>query len=252
MLLARAGLSKSCPHPKEQGRFLTDALRRPSKRFSGIVLSRMPGRARVPIDYDQNVFINCPFDDSYLPLVRGLVFAVFECGLIPRCAQEVYDAGEVRIEKIMGLIENCRWGIHDISRTDLNPSGLPRFNMPLELGLFLGAKRFGSVPQTRKSSLVLDCEKYRYQEFISDIAGQDISAHGDEPARAVRAVRDWLATSRSHADKPAGAAAITRRYARFSSELPVICEAAELQIDELTFVEYADLASTWLEKLLHG
>ena len=61
-------------------------------------MPRGPGRGLSP-DYDKSVFINCPFDDSYLPLFRALVFAVFECGLIPRCAQEVYDAGEVRIER---------------------------------------------------------------------------------------------------------------------------------------------------------
>jgi hypothetical protein len=56
--------------------------------------------ARSPIrgpsaDYDKSVFINCPFDDTCLPLFRALIFAVFECGLMPRCAQEVYDAGEM-------------------------------------------------------------------------------------------------------------------------------------------------------------
>lgn len=61
-------------------------------------------------EYDQSVFINCPFDDSYLPVFRALIFAVFECGLTPRCAQEVYDAGEVRIEKIARIIRDCRSG----------------------------------------------------------------------------------------------------------------------------------------------
>ena len=113
-------------------------------------------------------------------MFRALTFAVFECGLRPRCAQEVYDAGEVRIEKICRIIQDCRWGIHDISRTDANAHGLPRFNMPLELGLFLGARRFGDGPQRRKSCLILDRDKYRYQEFMSDISGQDIAAHGEE------------------------------------------------------------------------
>jgi hypothetical protein len=214
----------------------------------------MPSRPvrGVAADYDQNVFINCPFDDTYIPLFRALVFAVFECGLVPRCAQEIYDAGQVRIEKITGLIRDCRWGIHDISRTDLNPRGLPRFNMPLELGLFLGAARFGPGPQTRKSCLVLDREKYRYHEFISDIAGQDIAAHDDDPSRAIKAVRDWLSTSRAGIRRPAGGAAISRRYARFAGELPGICAAAELRADELTFVEYADMSSTWLRKELGG
>lgn len=214
----------------------------------------MPGRTArsVPAEYDKNVFINCPFDNNYLPLFRALIFAVFECGLTPRCAQEVYDAGEVRIEKISRLIRDCRWGIHDISRTDLNPSGLPRFNMPLELGLFLGARRYGTGPQVRKSCLVLDRDKYRYQAFISDIAGQDIAAHGDDPAQAIRAVREWLCASKAGIAHPPGGAAMSRRYSRFMTELPAICTRAALEPDELTFVEFADMASTWLTQELGG
>jgi hypothetical protein len=208
-----------------------------------------PGRGP-SADYGKSVFINCPFDDNYLPLFRALIFAVFECGLIPRCAQEVYDAGEVRIEKIARIIKDCRWGIHDISRTDLNASGLPRFNMPLELGLFLGAKRFGSGLHSRKSCLVLDRDRYRYQEFISDIAGQDIAAHANDPAAAIKAVRDWLSIAKAGIRRPPGGAAIAARYSRFADELPRICADAELEVSELTFVEYADMASTWLRREL--
>jgi hypothetical protein len=201
----------------------------------------------VAADYDQNVFINCPFDDSYLPLFRALTFAVFECGLRPRCAQEVYDAGEVRIEKIARIVRDCRWGIHDISRTDLNAHHLPRFNMPLELGLFLGAQRFGAGAQARKSCLVLDRDQYRYQEFISDIAGQDIAAHANDPKRAIKAVRDWLAVSKAGISRPPGGAAIGKRYDRFTADLPAICADADVEPNELTFTEYADMASTWLQ-----
>jgi len=204
----------------------------------------------VSIHYDQNVFINCPFDDTYLPLFQSLIFAIYECGLRPRCAQEVYDGGEVRIEKIIRIVRDCRWGIHDISRTDLNASHLPRFNMPLELGLFLGARRFGAGAQRRKSCLVLDRDKYRYQEFISDIAGQDIAAHGNDGARAIKAVRDWLTSSRPGLPKPPGAAAISRRFARFIAELPAICDNAELLISEMTFTDFCDAASTWLRREL--
>ncbi|MSP03330.1 MAG: hypothetical protein EXR07_20150 [Acetobacteraceae bacterium] len=99
----------------------------------------MPDRPSrgVAADYDKNVFINCPFDESYLALFRALIFAVFECGPRPRCALEVYDAGEVRIQKIARIVRDCRWGIHDISRTELNARGLPRFNMVSEPGLFI-------------------------------------------------------------------------------------------------------------------
>lgn len=57
---------------------------------------------------------------------------------------ELDDGGQTRIDKLYGLIGECRYGIHDLSRTELDDvNQLPRFNMPLELGLFLGAKRYG-------------------------------------------------------------------------------------------------------------
>ena len=65
------------------------------------------------------------------------------------------DAGEVRMTKILRLIRTSRFGIHDISRTALDPiNALPRFNMPLELGLFLGASHFGNASQRSKQTLV--------------------------------------------------------------------------------------------------
>jgi hypothetical protein len=63
--------------------------------------------------------------------------------------------------------------------------------MPLELGLFLGCRRFGHPNQSKKRTLILDTDRYRYRNFISDIAGQDIRDHGADPERAIREVRDW-------------------------------------------------------------
>jgi hypothetical protein len=197
--------------------------------------------------YDENVFINCPFDTEYKPLFEALTFAVFECGLRPRCALEVSDAADVRIDKIARIIGECRWAIHDISRTELNANGLPRFNMPLELGLFLGARRFGDGRQKQKSCLVLDREPYRFQQFISDIAGQDVWAHGNDIGRAVKAVRDWLGTSKARVRPLPGADAITSRLERFNADLPAICADTERKVEDLTFVEFADMASLWLK-----
>ena len=139
--------------------------------------------------YERQIFINCPFDDEYIPLFRVIVFIVQACGYEVRCALESQDAGEVRISKILRLIKHCRMGIHDVSRTALDPvNGLPRFNMPLELGLFLGAAHFGNPVQRKKHALILDTERFRYQKFISDIADQDIKAHGNDPSRVIHAV----------------------------------------------------------------
>lgn len=174
-------------------------------------------------DYDRSVFINCPFDEQYRPLLQALIFAVSDCGYIPHCALEVYDSGQVRIEKIFALIEGCRFGIHDISRTELDPgSDLPRFNMPLELGMFLGAQRFGARQHKRKVSLMFDKERYRNQRFISDISGQDVAAHGDDTYTLISMVRDCLSTASGGEAMPGGRA-IARRFAAFQLYLPSVC-----------------------------
>lgn len=207
---------------------------------------RRPG-ADSDLDYERNVFINCPFDAEYQPLFNSVVFAVATCGLLPRSAQEFQDASLIRFEKIVALIRQCRWGIHDISRVELAQHGLPRFNMPLELGLFLGAGRFGGPGQRRKSCLVLDTDPFRYQGLISDIAGQDIASHNGDPARAIAAVRNWLSDSLPPRDPPIpGGADIARRYARFQTELPALCAERRIEVRELTYKDYAGFVARWL------
>ncbi len=147
----------------------------------------------MPASASGSVFINCPFDSPYQKLFEAIVFCVSACGFLPRCTKELTDAGEVRINNIYNLIRECNYSIHDISRTEVadQPYQLPRFNMPLELGIFLGAKRFGGH-SSQKRCVILDRAPYRYQRFISDISGQDIRSHENSPRKAIRRVRDWL------------------------------------------------------------
>ena len=58
--------------------------------------------------FDRNVFINCPFDDEYLPLLRPLLFTTIYLGLNPRIALETLDSGQPRIDKIVRLITESR------------------------------------------------------------------------------------------------------------------------------------------------
>jgi hypothetical protein len=197
--------------------------------------------------YDTDVFINCPFDQDYRGIFDAVAFAAMDCGLRPRCALEVDDSGQVRLDKIVELIRSCRFGVHDLSRTELDEEHrLPRFNMPFELGLFMAARRFGSGKQRRKVSLILDRDRFRYQKFLSDIAGQDIRDHGNDPHRAIGVVRDWL---RSHAkDRPIpGGELIGRRYKEFLRELPRLCAPLGLNATALTFPDYTHLIETWLK-----
>jgi hypothetical protein len=154
------------------------------------------------------------------------VFTVILCGFSPRCSLEIDDGSEVRIDKIVRIIGECRLGVHDLSRTELDAvNGLPRFNMPLELGLFLGAKRFGGEAHGRKNCLILDLEQYRYQKFISDLAGQDIRAHGGQINRIITAVRDWLRTTSGRKDIPGGGE-IAARFAEFLLNSPISAPAS--------------------------
>jgi len=194
----------------------------------------------------RDVFINCPFDSTYKPIFWAIVFTVLRSGFSPRCALEADDSSENRLSKIAAIIEECRYGIHDISRTEVDGDPpLPRFNMPLELGLFLGAKRYGNRDQKTKRALVLDREQYRFQRFISDIAGADIHAHGAEPWKCVEQVATWLRTQ-SRDPKIPGGRKIAEEFEIFQSQLPAICADRHLEPEELTFGDFAELVAAYL------
>ncbi len=198
--------------------------------------------------YRIQVFINCPFDREYRDLFYAIVFAVKDCGCDARSALQISDSGEVRLAKILKLISECQLGIHDISRTELDRrSHLPRFNMPLELGMFLGAKEFGDERQREKLSLVLDRSQHRYEKFCSDIKGCDISAHRRDPALAISAVRDFLRNARPQVTIPGGKL-IHRRYRKFLRTLPISCKQLGVRPKDLIFNDYTNFVERWLKQ----
>ena len=73
--------------------------------------------------FDTNVFVNCPFDEEYLPLLRPLLFTVIHLGFTPRIALENLDSGAPRIQRIVSLIEESKYGVHDISRLKAERAG---------------------------------------------------------------------------------------------------------------------------------
>ena len=198
--------------------------------------------------YEDCVFLNVPFDAKYETLLRALVFSIHDCGFAARCAREIDDSGQVQLHKIYDLIRQSKYGIHDLSRTGLDRlHRLPRFNMPLELGIFLGAKKFGSGEQRKKSCLILDRDPYRYLKLCSDLAGHNIRAHANRAEDAIRGVRDWLSNQSDDREVPSPSQMVAR-YMQFQAKLPTVCTRLSLDPRELTFVEHRKLVMSWLQE----
>jgi hypothetical protein len=139
-----------------------------------------------------DVFINCPFDSDYEPLFEALVFAIASAGYKARCALEDDDGANIRFDKLRRLIEVSHRTIHDLSRTEVGMNDLPRFNMPFELGLAMGAKYFGDREARSNSALIMVREQYALSAYLSDLAGADPQAHGGKPANVIGIVTRYL------------------------------------------------------------
>ncbi len=146
-------------------------------------------------NFDKNIFINCPFDDDFRQLLLAIIFTTKYLGFTPRLTLESSNSSTTRISKIVDLIEQSKYGIHDLSRMISSEGGEhARMNMPFELGLDYGCKEFKGGKFSSKRSLVLEEKQYAYQAALSDISGSDIKHHNNEPMKVTKAVRDWLVT----------------------------------------------------------
>ena len=65
------------------------------------------------VPYDRQVFLNCPFDDDYHPLLRAAVFTIHACGFTARIALENTGSESVRLDRLVQMIGECGLGIHD-------------------------------------------------------------------------------------------------------------------------------------------
>lgn len=191
----------------------------------------MPSLGGPKLDRSRSVFINCPFDAEYKPLMRAACFAILACGFQPRCALDYSDSGAVRFIEIVKMISECDLSIHDLSRVELDSRfGLPRFNMALELGADLGLRLGGLRSQRHRKTLIFEGEAHQSDKTLSDISGMDVVAHANDPREIIRHVRDWLNTNREPGARVLpGAAAINEDYNLYRQFAPGII--AELRFD---------------------
>jgi hypothetical protein len=165
-----------------------------------------------------NVFVNAPIDDLYEPLFEALVFTIHACGYRVRSALEESDSGDIRLEKLIKLIRECPRSIHDLSRDET-----PRFNMPFELGLALGVKKFGRRPRDRIKILIR--RRHALARTLSDLGGNDPDAHDDAADRVIEIARNFLDRS-PRGERLPGPAHLIDVFAKFRERLPGI--AAEI------------------------
>ena len=174
-----------------------------------------------------------------------MVFAIISSGYHPRCALDISDGADIRVGKIARMIGECDWAIHDLSRVE-TLRGLPRFNMPMELGLHLGARLLGKGRHRHKRALILDAVPHRYDQVLSDISGQDIAIHKNKPNEAIRCVRDWLSAYNS--PPLPGADAMQDDYRVFLEDIRKTPTLTKLRLhpDKLAHSDFLYVARDWI------
>lgn len=199
--------------------------------------------------FERSVFVNCPFDEEFAPLLQAIAFCITDLGFYPRLAPENADNAANRLERIVELICGSKFGIHDLSRCKSTAGGeYARLNMPFELGLDHGCARFGEPPHTNKAILILEETQYDYQKALSDIAGWDIRAHDGEYIKVVRMVRDWLVHQAGA--EPVGATKIRGNYATFQEwywEREMAQGASDEDIKAYPTVQVVKAMRDWIE-----
>jgi hypothetical protein len=134
----------------------------------------------VPPLPDQNgVFLNIPYDEEFSSLYIAYIVGLCHLDLVPHLASEI-PGGERRLNRIFKLIQSCRYSIHDLSRVEISvsPTAVPRFNMPLELGVTIS---WANLHPSRHTWFVWESESYRLQRSASDLNGTDPYIHNGTP-----------------------------------------------------------------------
>jgi hypothetical protein len=198
--------------------------------------------------FEKCVFINCPFDDDYEPILQAILFCIVYLGFSPRLATENSDSLALRLEKIRGLIENSKYSIHDLSRCQAKAAGEHfRLNMPFELGIDYGCRQYFGKGREAKRILILEEAAFRYQVAISDLAGCDIQMHSGDYQTAVRKVRNWLVTEAAAPRE--GSARILGAYADFQEwyyEKQLAAGFSEADIQDYPTKELLGAMEMWI------
>ncbi len=121
-------------------------------------------------------FLNIPYDKNFERLFLAYIAGISALGLTPRATLEI-PGGTRRLDRILQLIESCRYSIHDLSRVQLdrNPPPAPRFNMPFEAALAVALERMN--PRSKRVWFIFEAVPRRLEKSLSDLSGTDVYIH---------------------------------------------------------------------------
>jgi len=128
----------------------------------------------------ESVFINIPYDSGFEDLYLAYIVGLTQLGL----TLAVPNQG--RLDTIIELIEKSPYSIHDLSRIELSKR-VPRFNMPLELGLALYRAH---ITRGKHRVYIFETKAFRAQRSTSDVNGIDPKIHGGKPTILMARLRD--------------------------------------------------------------
>ncbi len=202
--------------------------------------------------FADSVFVNCPFDAAFLPLLHALVFTIHDCGYFARIATEQPIGTELRLDKIVRLIRESRLSIHDLSRVPSSPAELPRFNMPFECGLAYGAIRYARnrKGQPLRGMLFMTAEAHQDKKTLSDLSGLDARAHEGKPERLIATVRTFLQEQSTPGAQFRSSRNIHGRLQAFADDLATLARRGDFDLSELTsfdqLVPWTYSATEWI------
>ncbi len=147
-----------------------------------------------PLPDPNGVFLNVPYDEEFSSIYIAYIVGLFQLDLVPHIASEI-PGGKRRLDRIFELIQSCRYSIHDLSRVEVSvtPTGLPRFNMPLELGMTI---TWEILNPDRHTWFVWESEPYRLLRSLSDLNGTDANIHNGTPEGVLSGLRNALGRDR--------------------------------------------------------
>ncbi|WDD97189.1 hypothetical protein [Thalassomonas actiniarum] len=168
------------------------------------------------------VFLNFPYDDSYLPLATAMQFGVVAAGLIPVCAKDFIIPDQPRLNMLVNAINNCEYSVHDLSYSrGEGAMNFSRMNMPIESGMAL-FRSLSTQRREHKCTFFVSSQN-EYKEYASDLAGLDFDCHKNDDSTLLQHLFDWLrGVVPEHFSNPISTLEVIEKYNEYRSDLKQI------------------------------